>query len=192
MTRLAGPDRFATGVALAEAAVDAGASAAEVLVASGVSFPDALAAGPAAAALGGVLLLTDPHGLPTAVADWLTHHGPAVQRIRVVGGAGAVADQVLSGLVLDHGRRQRLTPSSPSRGFWRNRTELVDSARNPLRRCRAPRDGSAQGGGVTVRTSPVRRVRPAASRCSSSGSAYLRVVPRISRARLAVSGPSAR
>ena len=63
--RIAGRDRFDTARQLTDAAVEAGGSARDVLVATGRNYPDALAAGPAALARGGVLVLTDRDGVPT-------------------------------------------------------------------------------------------------------------------------------
>ncbi|CPU62207.1 N-acetylmuramoyl-L-alanine amidase LytC precursor [Mycobacteroides abscessus] len=63
-----------------------------VYVASGTGFADALSAAPAAAVQGGPLLLVQPNGIPTVVADELRRLAP--QRIVVVGGSGAVSDAV--------------------------------------------------------------------------------------------------
>lgn len=96
LTRLHGPDRFATGIALTEAAVAAGASPAEILVVSGTNFPDALSAAPAAAAINGLLILTDPATVAVPVESWLRSQGASVGRLRVVGGPGAVADTTVA------------------------------------------------------------------------------------------------
>ncbi|WP_370326954.1 cell wall-binding repeat-containing protein [Euzebya sp.] len=96
-TRLAGATRYETSVAIADAAVDRGLDAAEVWVATGLDYPDALAAGPAAAASGSPLVLVDgrtPGGAP-ASEQWL--RGNAGQLL-VVGGEHAVADAVASSL----------------------------------------------------------------------------------------------
>jgi thermitase len=63
-------------------------------VATGDDFPDALAAGPVAAAAGGPVLLTAPGALPEVTAAALTELAPA--DIVVVGGRSAVADAVLA------------------------------------------------------------------------------------------------
>lgn len=55
--RLVGADRFATSRQVADVVVREGASARATWFATGANWPDALAAGPAAAAQGGVLLL---------------------------------------------------------------------------------------------------------------------------------------
>lgn len=85
--RLAGQTRFDTAVKVADRAVDAGADTSTVWLATGRAFPDALAAGPAAAATGGVLLLVDTTGLPGPVEQFLSDVDGTVN---VVGGVGAV------------------------------------------------------------------------------------------------------
>ena len=92
--RWAGPDRFATAVAVAEQAWPDGATVA--FLASGREFADALAGGVAAARRGGPLLLTEPDHLPDVVADALGRLG--VRRVVVLGGPVAVADEVLDAL----------------------------------------------------------------------------------------------
>lgn len=83
--RLWGDDRYATAVAVAESlpAIDT------VLLTSGVVFPDALSAGPAAAHAGGVVLLTQGAILPIATREYLADHTGA--EVFAVGGAAAKA-----------------------------------------------------------------------------------------------------
>ena len=88
--RLAGPDRYGTAVAVARDAFPDGAD--EVLLATGASFPDALAGGPLAARLSAPVLLTEPHRLPGDVADELSRLSP--RRVTVLGGPSAVSDDV--------------------------------------------------------------------------------------------------
>jgi len=91
--RLFGVDRYATAAAVA-GLTDAGA--ATVFVATGQDFPDALAAGPAAAVAGSPVLLTDPQILSAPTRAELTRLGP--ERIVVLGGPGAVSDAVVAEL----------------------------------------------------------------------------------------------
>ena len=95
--RLAGPDRYATASAVAAEAVRQGAQHSPVVLASGESFADALAAGPAAAALGGVLLLVDPVDLErsTATHDLLREHRQVIELVLLAGGPAAIADSVV-------------------------------------------------------------------------------------------------
>lgn len=88
--RTAGADRFDSAAMVATAAFPAGA--ATVYLASGRDFPDALAAGPAAAHDGGPLLLTERDVLPAATASSLTRLKPS--RVVVVGGTTAVTTSV--------------------------------------------------------------------------------------------------
>ncbi len=91
VTRVAGGDRFAT--AAAASAEGSPAGAAEVVLATGRAFPDTLAAGAAAAAGDGPLLLTEPDALPHVVAEELRRLRP--RRVTVVGGPAAVSDGVV-------------------------------------------------------------------------------------------------
>ena len=85
VTRIAGPDRYATAAALAEAAFD---GADTVFVANGTRFPGALAAVPAAAAAGAPLLLLEPNAVPQATRAQLQRLQP--RRIVVLGDTSAV------------------------------------------------------------------------------------------------------
>lgn len=92
-TRLAGNDRYATAAALSRARFG---SASTVFIATGGSFPDALAGAPAAAAANGPILLTARDGLPAATANELARLGPS--RIVILGGTGVVSDGVANQL----------------------------------------------------------------------------------------------
>jgi len=83
--RIAGPDRFATAVAIAAAL----GNPRTVLEADGQDFADALAAGPAAAALHGAVLLTNGATQSGATAAYLGAHHPLAY---AVGGPAASAD----------------------------------------------------------------------------------------------------
>lgn len=92
--RLSGSDRYATAVEVSKRAFPTGAST--VFVASGLTFPDALAAGPAAGALDAALLLTEPGALPTIVRNEIDRLNP--DTIYLVGGTGAVSTAVENAL----------------------------------------------------------------------------------------------
>jgi putative cell wall-binding protein len=92
---LAGADRYATSVAVSKTVIPT-PKAPIVYVASGAAFPDALVAGPAAAAVGGVVLLVAPSTLPASVDAELVRLKPS--EIRVVGGPAAVSDAVVTAL----------------------------------------------------------------------------------------------
>ncbi len=92
--RFAGEDRFATAARVSSASYAPGVPVA--YVAAGTAFPDALAAGPAAAREGGPVLLTLGTSLPSATAGELDRLRPA--RIVVVGGTAMVSDAVVARL----------------------------------------------------------------------------------------------
>ena len=88
--RQAGSDRYSTAAAISASHFDAGVEAA--FVATGEDFPDALTGGPAAAKLGGPILLTRKGKLPSATASELRRLRP--KRIIVLGGTGVVSEAV--------------------------------------------------------------------------------------------------
>lgn len=94
-TRLAGPDRYATAVAISQSAYGAGGSDA-VFVATGTNFPDGLAGGPIAALVPGPLLLVSPTSLPGVVGTELQRLD--ADTVYVIGGAGAVSEQVVNAM----------------------------------------------------------------------------------------------
>jgi putative cell wall-binding protein len=89
--RIAGGDRIATAIALSQAAFPDAVTG--LVVATAGDSPDALAATPLAAALGGPVLLTPVDRLPDAVAAEITRLAPST--VAVVGGTSVVADAVL-------------------------------------------------------------------------------------------------
>lgn len=88
--RLQGVDRFETAAAVSSGAFAPGVSAA--FVATGASFPDALAAGPAAIKARGPVLLTRGDVLPEATRNELVRLAPST--IYLLGGTGAVSESV--------------------------------------------------------------------------------------------------
>jgi putative cell wall-binding protein len=98
VSRLAGATRYETSRAIADAAVAAGADPTRAWVATGTDWPDALAAGPAAAADGGVLLLVDGQrgtGV-SGVSGWLRGASSASSpaKVLIVGGPASVSEAV--------------------------------------------------------------------------------------------------
>jgi putative cell wall-binding protein len=92
--RLAGGDRYATAAAVSAATFARGVRVA--YIATGVNFPDALAGVGAAGGAGGPILLVRPDSVPAATAAELARLAPG--RIRVLGGSGAVSDDVVAAL----------------------------------------------------------------------------------------------
>jgi putative cell wall-binding protein len=93
-TRRSGSDRYASAASLS--AVTFAPNVPVAYISVGTGFPDALAAGPAAARLGGPVLLTESHRLPSATAAELKRLRPA--RIIVAGGSSVVSTAVMSAL----------------------------------------------------------------------------------------------
>ena len=93
-SRLAGADRYGTSARVSSASFAPGVPVA--YVATGSNFPDALAAGPAAAKGGGPVLLTQESSIPTAIANELTRLKP--HKIVVLGGSAVISDAVVSKL----------------------------------------------------------------------------------------------
>ncbi len=94
VTRVSGPNRFATAAAVSQRAFPTATTA---YVANGYNFPDALSGGAAAAAAGAPLLLVNTTGaVPAATAAELTRLG--VTDIKVLGGAGAVSAETATAL----------------------------------------------------------------------------------------------
>ena len=92
--RISGTDRYATAAAVSASSFGPGVPVA--YVATGASFPDALAAGPATGRAGGPVLLARRTDLPGTTATELRRLKP--QEIVVLGGSGAIADSVLATL----------------------------------------------------------------------------------------------
>jgi putative cell wall-binding protein len=93
--RQSGLDRYGTAAAVSSVAF-ATPGVPYAFVASGETFPDALAGGPAAAALGGPMLLVRRNGLPNATVQELDRLDPT--QIVVLGGTSAVSQGVLEAL----------------------------------------------------------------------------------------------
>ncbi|WJV30774.1 cell wall-binding repeat-containing protein [Rossellomorea sp. AcN35-11] len=66
----------------------------KLYVASGKNFPDALSAAPLVTDNAGLLLLTDPNGLPKEVDAFLTKYlyQNKISSVTVLGGKGAVGE----------------------------------------------------------------------------------------------------
>jgi putative cell wall-binding protein len=86
--RLYGRDRYETAVKIAE---KIGASA-QIFLATGQDYPDALSASVPAAQLGAPILLPKPTALPPAVAAYLAQN--QISRTFLIGGSGAISPAV--------------------------------------------------------------------------------------------------
>lgn len=96
VTRVAGANRYATSAAVADAALAAGTSAATVWLATGSNWPDSLAAGPAAATAGALLLLTDGRLLDASpeAGAWLQAHRDSIQALTLLGSGDVLSPEV--------------------------------------------------------------------------------------------------
>jgi putative cell wall-binding protein len=122
--RVSGVDRFATAVALLERT--AATADTRVFVASGETFADALAGGPAAAAVSSAILLTGRDRLPAATGDAITARG--FTAVTILGGPAAVSRGVEDTLT---GRPSVLTLRGDGlgdgRAFGAPMAEVVDA-----------------------------------------------------------------
>lgn len=94
VTRVAGPDRYATAAAVARRFFPAAAS--DVWLASGEKFPDALAGSLPAIRTNGPLLLVHPQSVPEATGTELARLAP--ERLHVLGGPASISESVVAGL----------------------------------------------------------------------------------------------
>ena len=113
-SRLAGADRYATAAAISRANFAAGVRVA--YVATGVDYPDALGAVPAAGIEGGPILLVRPGLLPPATRTELARLRP--QRIVVLGGTAAIGSDIAAQL-------QAYTPAPIQRRSGADRYETA-------------------------------------------------------------------
>lgn len=92
--RLAGANRYDTAVAVSRVTyADGQLAGGTLVVAAGTQYPDALAGGPAAAGIGGPMLLVPPSGtVPASVIAEITRLG--VEAVYIMGGTGAVDSDV--------------------------------------------------------------------------------------------------
>jgi putative cell wall-binding protein len=93
VTRLAGDNRYATSAAVAEEAIARDIDPARTWVATGRAFPDGLAAGAAAGAAGGILVLVDGLDLDRspATVSWIRTHADKFTALHLAGGEQAIS-----------------------------------------------------------------------------------------------------
>jgi putative cell wall-binding protein len=97
VVRLAGADRYATAVAVAEYGIDFWwGSASYVGIATGTNFPDALGGGAVTGSNGGVMLLTNPKSLSAPTELFLKGSARDVKRAEIYGSSLAVSESVRS------------------------------------------------------------------------------------------------
>jgi streptogramin lyase/putative cell wall-binding protein len=87
-----GADRYATSVAVAHKFFNVPTT---IGLASGTTFPDALAGGVEMGVIGGPMLLVEPTTMPAVVGTYITST-PAITSMNVYGGPAAIADRVVA------------------------------------------------------------------------------------------------
>lgn len=95
--RISGSSRYETSVAISQAGFDP-SSTSTVFVVNGLTFPDALSSGPAAALVGAPVLLVSASEIPAVVATELDRLDP--DTIVIVGGTPSVSSAVETSLSL--------------------------------------------------------------------------------------------
>lgn len=100
--RLAGPDAYGTAVAVAQRSVASGVSPRGPWIASGEHWPDAVAAAPAAAETGDLLVIVDPlDPLGSPSLRYLVDRRGLLERFRLVGGPASLDGDVEGALGQD-------------------------------------------------------------------------------------------
>lgn len=88
-----GSDRYGTAAQIARKSIERRWLDVDMLgIATGLSFPDALAGGAACSVYGSPLLLTDPTSLPSSLNYFINEHDASVGRVDVFGGTSVVSD----------------------------------------------------------------------------------------------------
>ncbi|MGL4340362.1 MAG: cell wall-binding repeat-containing protein [Rhodoglobus sp.] len=128
-SRISGSDRFAVGVSIAQRSFPSPAEIDVVYVATGLNYPDALSATPAAAVQGGVLMLTLRDAIPADVRAEIVRLRP--KKIVVVGGVNSVSSSVFDDLASIQPNIERLGGADryeASRNIVRSVFQGMDSA----------------------------------------------------------------
>lgn len=89
--RWGGENRFETAVIVAQQAANLGMSFAEIHLATGMDFPDALAAAAAAGKNGSPVILTKKDIIPTETSNFLSANKNEINRVYLYGGYSAVS-----------------------------------------------------------------------------------------------------
>ena len=100
-SRISGPDRIATAVAVSAREYPVAQSAQGVVLARADTFPDALAGGPLAASLHAPLLLTSATTLSAATESQIKAKLPPGATVTLLGGSSAVSDTVAAAIAAD-------------------------------------------------------------------------------------------
>lgn len=93
--RLAGADRYDTALAVAEEVVADGAALTDLVVATGLKFPDALAAGPVLARTNRTLILVHGEQPLDQVRAWVEARAADIETVTAAGGPETILREVL-------------------------------------------------------------------------------------------------
>jgi MYXO-CTERM domain-containing protein len=104
--RLAGDTRFETALAVRDAQITAGMDATTLTLASGLDWPDALAAGPVSAIAGTTFAIIDGQGGPDTLDQLLAVEG--LRTVRLVGDESAISVEVEQRIV------EAISPQEPA------------------------------------------------------------------------------
>ena len=96
VTRLAGPDREATAVAIANELQSIGTYDQEAIIVNRGKFADAMVGGPLAANVKAPILLVDVDGVRAATATYLNDNGQTIAKITSIGGEAVVQSSTLA------------------------------------------------------------------------------------------------
>ncbi|MEY9908717.1 putative cell wall-binding protein [Catenulispora sp. MAP12-49] len=107
--RIAGADRYGTAINVSQASFPKAGSASAVVLATGETFPDALAGAPLANEKGGPLLLTPSKTADPAVIAEIHRVLAPGGKVYVLGGVNAVSDKVVSALGLSASQITRVS-----------------------------------------------------------------------------------
>lgn len=160
--RISGGDRFDTATDVSEASYPDGADI--VYVTTGMVFPDALSAGPAAAFEGAPLLLVAPTAIPASVTAEIERLDP--DKIIVIGGTPSVSEAVfdqLEALVPETSRISGVDRFATSRNVTRAAFEESGADIAYIATGLTFPDALAAGGAAGSRNAPVILVDGAAS-----------------------------
>lgn len=94
-TRLSGDDRYKTALAISNYALEQGLDPSKLFIATGENFPDALSISPLAAKNESLSILSRKDFLETDIKDWLADNKDKIYKIYIIGGTGAISDEVM-------------------------------------------------------------------------------------------------
>ncbi|TDL78965.1 cell wall-binding repeat-containing protein [Peribacillus frigoritolerans] len=92
VTRISGPDRYETSVAIAKKLKSLGSASTKAFITNGSNFPDSLSASAVAARQGSPILLVKKTGVPASVKNYVN----GFTKSYVIGGTGVISNETAS------------------------------------------------------------------------------------------------